>query len=314
MDIWEKNQADEQNFFAIAQQLQSIARALPDPIFIIDAFGKYLDVIGDEEQLLSYSGDFTIGKYLHDLFPENLADLFMQTISAAITDNSLKTIEYQLRSGEAADSSLEDLAENQWFEGRVYPIKDKNNEAHSVIWLAINITERKTLEDQLRELSEKDVLTSAYNRRYLMQIFDREFSIARRYKTILSVLHIDIDNFKDINGTFGYDSGDAVLKRLVIFCEDNLRDSDLFARYGGEEFIVMMPNTPSLGAAIIGERIRANIEEMSVTYKKQTIKFTISIGISSALDTDTDSTDILNRAREALKLAKKKGKNRIGIN
>jgi diguanylate cyclase (GGDEF)-like protein/PAS domain S-box-containing protein len=314
MGSWEKNHVDEQNFFAIEQQLQSIARAIPDPIFIIDAYGKYLDVIGDEEQLLSYRDDFTIGKYLHDLFPENLADLFMQTISAAITDNSLKTIEYQLRSGEASDSSLEDLAENQWFEGRVYPIKDKNHEAHSVIWLAINITERKTLEDQLRELSEKDVLTGAYNRRYLMQIFDREFSIARRYKTILSVLHIDLDNFKDINGTFGYDSGDAVLKRLVIFCEDNLRDSDLFARYGGEEFIVMMPNTPSLGAAIIGERIRANIEEMSVTYKKQTIKFTISIGISSALDTDTDSTDILNRAREALNLAKKKGKNRIGIN
>jgi diguanylate cyclase (GGDEF)-like protein len=314
MDIWEKLQEAEKKIFTIEQQLQSTAWALSEPIFVIDEFGKYLDVIEGEEQLLSHSDKFPMGKYLHDLFPENLADLFMQTISAAITDNSFKIIEYQLDSDKMAGSPLENFTENQWFEGRVYPIKDKNHEIHSVIWLAINISERKTLEDQLKELSEKDALTGAYKRRYLMRIFKREFSIAKRYKTTLSVLHIDIDNFKDINGTYGYDSGDAVLKRLVIFCEDNLRESDLFARYGGEEFIVMMPNTPSLGAAIIGERIRTNIEEMSVTYEKQTIKFTISIGISSALDTDTDSTDVLSRAREALHQAKKKGKNRIGIN
>lgn len=305
MDIWEKLQETEKNFFAMEQKLQSAAGALSDPIFIIDEFGKYLDVIG---------GEFPRNTYLHDHLPENLADLFMQTISAAITDNSLKTIEYQLGPDEMKGLPVEGPTENQWFEGRVYPIKDKSNEVHSVIWLAINISERKTLEDKLKQQYEKDTLTGAYSRRYLMQIFNREFSIAKRYKNKLSVLHIDIDNFKDINGTYGYDSGDAVLKRLVIFCEENLRETDLIARYGGEEFIVMMPSTPSLGAAIIGERIRANIEELSVTHKKKTIRFTISVGISSVLDTDNDSTNVLSRAREALHLAKKKGKNRIGIN
>jgi two-component system cell cycle response regulator len=313
MDIWEKLQSVEQNFFAIEQQLQSTARTLPDPIFVIDKFGKYLDVIGGKERSLYHSGDFLIDKYLHDVMPESLADTFMQTISEAIEHNSLETIEYQLSPEDIAGSPMDGPKNAQWFEGRVYPIKDKSGEVHSVIWLAINITDRKNLEEQLREFSEKDHLTGAYNRRYFMQIFDREFAISKRYNNKLSVLLIDIDNFKDINDTYGHDGGDAVLKRFVIFCEEMLRESDLFARYGGEEFIVMLPGTPSLGAAIIAERIRANIEEMSVTYEKQTIKFTISIGITLALDTDKSSNAVLTRADSALYQAKKKGRNRIEI-
>jgi diguanylate cyclase (GGDEF)-like protein len=313
MDIWEKLQSVEQNYFAIEQQIQSTARTLPDPVFVIDEFGKYLDVIGGKERSLYHSGKFLFGKYLHDVLSENLADTFRQTISEAIADNTLKTIEYQLGPGDILGSPLDGPKENQWFEGRFYPIKDRTHEVHSVIWLTINITERKNMEEQLNKLSEKDALTGAFNRRHFIQVFDQEFSIAKRYKNKLSVLLIDIDNFKEINDTFGHNAGDAVLKRFVIFCEDILRNSDLFARYGGEEFIVMLPNTPSLGAAIIAERIRTNIEEIFVTYEKQTIQFTISIGISLVLDNDTNSTAVLSRAETALYQAKKKGRNRIEI-
>ncbi len=313
MDIWEKLQSVEQNFFAIEQQLQSTARTLPDPVFVIDEFGKYLDVIGGRERSLYHSGEFLIGKYLHEVLPQHLADVFMQAISEAIADNTLKTIEYRLSPGDIAGSPLDGPKGTQWFEGRVYPIKDRTHETHSVIWLAINITDRKNLEEQLKELSEKDVLTNAYNRKYFMQIFDQEFSIAKRYKTRLSVMLIDIDRFKEINDTYGHDGGDAVLKRFVIFCEDSLRKADLFARYGGEEFVVMLPNTPSLGAAIIAERIRANIEEMVVTYEKKSIKFTVSIGISLIQDNDANSGAILARTDAALYQAKKKGRNRVEI-
>jgi diguanylate cyclase (GGDEF)-like protein len=313
MDILEKLHAVEQNFFAIEQQLQSTARALQDPIFVIDEFGKYLDVIGGKERSIYHSGKFFIGKYLHDALPENLADTFMQAISAAIADNSLKTIEYQLGPGDIAGSPLDGPKKTQWFEGRIYPIKDEAQEVHSVVCLAINITERKNLVGQLKDKSEKDALTGAYNRRHFMQIFDQEFAIAKRYKTKLSVLFIDIDNFKEINRTYGHDGGDAVLKMVVAFCEENLRQSDLFARYGGEEFIIMLQNTPSLGAAIIAERIRASIEEMPVTYENQPIRFTISIGISLALDNDSRSNAVINRADAALYRAKQKGRNRIEI-
>jgi two-component system cell cycle response regulator len=313
MEIWEKLQAVEQNFFAIEQQLQAAARTLPDPVFVIDEFGKYLQVIGNKDRSLFHSVEFIKGRTLHDIIQENLADRFMQTISEAIADNTLKTIEYQLGSADIIASSEVDLRGDQWFEGRIYPIKDRNNEVHSVIWISINITEKKELEEQLKELSERDPLTGACNRRYFMQIFDKQFSIAKRYKSKLSVLLIDIDNFKKINETCGYDCGDVVLKRFGVFCEEHFRRSDLFARYAGEEFVVMLSNTPSLGAAIIAERLRSNIDEMSIIYEKKTIRFSISIGISSVMDTDQHSNAVLRRAENALYQAKKKGSNRIEI-
>jgi diguanylate cyclase (GGDEF)-like protein len=311
--MWEKLQSVEQNFSVIEQQLQSTAMTLPDPIFVIDKFGKYLKVIGGKERSPYHSGEFLIGKYLHDVLPKSLADTFMPTITEAIEDNSLITIEYQIGPGDITGSPPHGSEGVQWFEGRVYPIKDRSDEINSVIWLAINITERKNLEERLQDLSEKDALTGAYNSRHFMHIFNQEFSIARRYKNKLSVCLIDIDNFKDINEKYGHDGGNVVLKRFVLFCEDILRDSDLFARYGGEEFICMLSNTPSLGAAIIAERIRANIEEMTVTFAKQTIQFTVSIGISLVLDTDTNSSAVLGRADAALYQAKKNGRNRIEI-
>ena len=313
MDIWEKLQSAEKDLFAIKQQLQSTAKSFPDPIFVIDKFGKYLDVIGGKERSLYHSGEFLINKYLNDVLPENMADTFIQAISESIAEDSLKTIEYLLGPEDIVGSPVDSPKGKQWFEAHICPIKDQDNEISSVIWIPINITKRKNLEEQVKDLSERDPLTGAFNRRYFLQIFEKEFAISRRYKIKLSVLHIDIDNFKEINDMHGQDGGDAVLKRFVIICEDILRDSDLFARYGGEAFIVMLPNTPSLGAAIIAERIRANAEELRITYKEETIQFTISIGISLVLDTDTNSNAVLTRADTALYQAKKKGRNRIEI-
>jgi diguanylate cyclase (GGDEF)-like protein/PAS domain S-box-containing protein len=313
MDIWEKLQAVEQNFFAIEQQLQAAARTLPDPIFVVDESGKFEQVIGSKERSLFRSVEFITGKKIQDILEPSLAEKLLQTLSEAITNNNLKTIEYEIGPGDITGSTEIILKENQWFEGRFYPIKDRNNEIHSVVWLSINITEKKELEEQLKELSEKDALTGACNRRYFMQIFDKQFAIVKRYKAKLSVLLIDIDNFKKINDTCGYECGDTILKRFGVFCEEHFRQSDLFARYAGEEFVVMLSSTPSLGAAIIAERLRASIEEMTVAYEKKVIRFSISIGISSVLDTDQNSNAVMRRAEAALYQAKKKGGNRIEI-
>ena len=313
MEMLEKLHAVEQDLQATELLLQSIARTLPEPIFIIDEFGKYLDVIGGKERSLFHTGKFLVSKHLHDILPEALADTFMLTISEAVKDNSLKTLEYRVGSSDITGLSRAAQQGKQWFEGRVYPIQDSSSDTRRVIWLAVDITARKNLEEQLLELSEKDELTGACNRRYFMQIFDQEYSIAQRYKSKLSVLLIDIDNLKTINETYGIEGGDAVLKRFTVFCRDTLRQSDLFARYSGGEFVIMLPETPRLGAAIIAERIRANTEEVPVPYGKEKIPNTISIGISLVQDTDTSSNAVLSRADAALYLAKKNGRNRIEI-
>jgi diguanylate cyclase (GGDEF)-like protein len=314
MDIWEKLHSVEQNLFTREQQLQSTAKSFPDPIFVVDRFGKYLDVIGGNKQSIYPSGESLIGKYLHDVLPENLTDLLMQTISGSIADNSLKTIEYLLGPEDIVGSTLDSPKRKEWFEARIYPLKDNNNETNFVIWLPINITKIKNLEEQVKNLSERDPQTGALNQRYFLQIFEKEFTISKRYKNRLSVLHIAIDKLGDINETYGQAGGDAVLKRFVIFCESTLRDSDLFARYGGAGFIAMLPNTPSLGAAIIAERIRATVEGLRVAYEQETIQFTISMGISEVSETDVSCSAVLNRADSAIYQAKKKGRNRIEIN
>jgi len=311
MDILDKLQEIEQMFFTIEQQLKSTAQTLPDPIFIIDEFGKYLDVIEGQKSPFFPGKERFKGKYLHDVLPEHLADNFMQAISEAISTNSLRIIEYQLSPADIAGSPMEGSRRRQWFSGRIYPIKDRSNEIHSVILLAINISDKKNLEQQVRELAERDLLTGVFNRRHFMQIFEKEFSITRRYMNRLSVLLIDIDNYKEITESFGQEGGNTALQRFAAFCEATLRQSDLFARFDGENFIVMLPNTPSLGAAIIADRLRANAEELQIPYENNTIRITVSIGVSLVLDKDKNGSAVLARADSALSLAKKNGGNRI---
>jgi len=311
MDILDKLQEIEQMFFTIDQQLKSTAQTLPDPIFIIDEFGKYLDVIEGQKNPFFPGKERFIGKYLHDVLPEHLADNFMQAISEAISSNSLKVIEYQLSPADIAGSPTEGSRRKQWFSGRIYPIKDRSNEIHSVILLAINISDKKNLEQQVRELAERDLLTGVFNRRHFMRIFEKEFTISRRYMNRLSILLIDIDNYKEISENFGMEAGNTILQRFASFCEATLRKSDLFARYDGENFIVMLPNTPSLGAAIIADRLRANAEELQIPYENNTIRITVSIGVSLVLDKDTNGSAVLARADSALYQAKKNGGNTI---
>jgi diguanylate cyclase (GGDEF)-like protein/PAS domain S-box-containing protein len=302
MDVHEQLQSLKDSFFTMDQQFQSTASALPDPVFIIDKNGRYLDVVGGQERTLYHRPDFLIGKDLHTVLPLDLANIFLETISDSIETDSLKVLEYQLGPEDVQGTTTDGPEGKQWFEGRVYPIKDKSDEVSSVVWMAINITRRKKLEKKLKNLSEKDPLTGAFNRRYFMQIFEQSYSIAKRYNNPFSVMVLDIDNFKSINDTFGHKAGDTVLKTIVDY------------RLGGEEFIVMLPNTPTLGAAIIAERIRDGIHNLPVTLANKTVHFSISIGISQVDESDEDYSDVISRADMALYQAKDKGKNRVEIN
>ena len=313
MDTSGRPKSLEQDLFVRQLLLQSIAQSFPDPIFIIDRYGKFLNVVGGKERSAYHGGKFLIGKYLQDVLPEDLADIFSAKISESLEKNSLQTLEYQLGSEDIAGSPADNPKGRQWYEARVSPLKGYNNETNSVIWLPINITHRKDLEEQIIELSETDPLTGAFNRRYFLKFFENEFAISKRYKNKLSVLHIAIDKLQDINDTYGQAGGDAVLKRFTILCQSTLRESDLFARYGGAGFIAMLPGTPSLGAAIIAERIRAIAEGLQVTYEEETIQFAISIGISQMLESDKNCNAVLNRADSAIYQAKIKGRNRIEI-
>ncbi len=172
------------------------------------------------------------------------------------------------------------------------------------------IKEKEKENIELEEMASIDPLTTCLNRRKFGELSNLELERSIRYKNDLSFLMLDIDHFKAVNDTYGHGVGDEVLKHFSSICLEMARTLDVVARVGGEEFVVMLPETDSEGAYIFAERFREKIFNSQVTVEDQTIKYSVSIGIS-VLDAinDKEVKVILERADKALYRAKESGRN-----
>jgi diguanylate cyclase (GGDEF)-like protein len=165
----------------------------------------------------------------------------------------------------------------------------------------------------LYESSIKDPLTGVSNRRHLDEQLDTELGFAKRHRTPLSVLMLDIDHFKKVNDTFGHPAGDAVLQAFSGLLTTSVRREDLVGRYGGEEFIILLRDSTASAAQILAERIRGHVETLAVPWEEKTIRFTVSIGIATH-DTTTpfvDGTSLVAAADDCLYRAKRAGRNLV---
>lgn len=167
---------------------------------------------------------------------------------------------------------------------------------------------------KIKNLIAKDPLTNTYNRRFLMHTFELALLKAIRLEETLSLIILDIDNFKMVNDTYGHQCGDEVLKVLGEILLSSIRNYDTAARYGGEEFVVLLPNTDIHIAHLIAERIRKSTAERSIQWEGKTLQCTLSLGIAR-FDAEYANTteDILNLADKALYEAKRGGKNQTRI-
>ncbi len=161
-----------------------------------------------------------------------------------------------------------------------------------------------------QELAEAahDPLTNLWGRRHFNEIFRQEVETSNRYGQALSLIILDIDDFKRVNDGHGHNAGDVVLKELAAVLRNNQRGSDIYARWGGEEFLVLMPGTSLEDAIITAERLRKAIENAPFSYVH---KMTSSFGVTEyKSESDNDSFNkMLQRADRALYQAKQKGKN-----
>ncbi|HEY8025753.1 MAG TPA: GGDEF domain-containing protein [Burkholderiaceae bacterium] len=183
----------------------------------------------------------------------------------------------------------------------------------SVVMLTIRYFREKalSLEMHLLQISRHDSMTGAYNRAFVSELAEREFSLARRYDRPLAIAMIDIDHFKAVNDNFGHSVGDDAIKVLVNTCQDNLRAIDHFGRLGGEEFICILPETNNTDAVLCAERLRAAIAALKMDTPDGTLQFTVSIGVA-VLRTDHRNWDaLLKDADSALYCAKREGRNRV---
>ena len=164
--------------------------------------------------------------------------------------------------------------------------------------------------EEVKNLAIRDGLTGLYNYRHFHEVLTHQVEVSRRYGWPLSLLFLDIDDFKNINDTLGHLEGDLVLKGLSGFLETHVRHADMICRYGGEEFVVLMPQSSQAQALRLADRLRAEIAATPIPLSQGEVRITVSIGLAT-LEPHMRGEDLVKAADAAMYQAKQSGKNRV---
>ena len=159
-----------------------------------------------------------------------------------------------------------------------------------------------------------DPLTGVANRRHFVEMVEAEMARSSRYGKQLSILMVDIDQFKEVNDVYGHQAGDIILQALCETCKIVLRAFDIVGRWGGDEFAILLPETPPAIAPQVAERLRGAIENTVVDVEMHSpLRFSVSIGCASRNARDDSLDALLNVADKALYDAKRTGRNRVCV-
>jgi len=185
---------------------------------------------------------------------------------------------------------------------------------YSNILKALNLSYKLNEANKLAErLAMTDELTGINNRRAFFKKAKVLYYASQRYSHPLTVLMIDIDDFKFINDTYGHAAGDLVIQKVAGLLQKDLRESDVVGRIGGEEFAITLPETDSDTGYLLAERIRKNIQNLTLAHQNWTFKLTVSIGCAENNDISQAFEDLVGLADKALYEAKNQGKNKTVI-
>ncbi len=166
---------------------------------------------------------------------------------------------------------------------------------------------------EIERLSRTDDLTQTYNRRYFMDMAQRELSLAARHGYPVSLLLIDLDGFKGINDRLGHLAGDRVLTACAAAIRGTIRREDVLGRFGGDEFLVLAPYSNLSSAALLGERVRWALAALNLVAGGQAVMLRASIGVVSSDEHPCEADELLRQADQALYRAKQMGGDRIEL-
>ncbi|OFA00930.1 sensor domain-containing diguanylate cyclase [Duganella phyllosphaerae] len=299
--------AKEQHGFAL-----NMLQSLVIPTFVIDIDGKVILWNAACERLTGVLAREVLGTDNHwQAFYEERRP----TLADLVIEGSRRPVD--------ADASLES---QNWCEmprvGRrcflaadASPIRDASGKLLAVVETLRDVTDEKRAQIALEQLATRDGLTGLANRRCFDDTLHAEWQRALRQQQPLSLLMVDVDNFKQYNDAYGHLGGDECLQRIATAVANEMRTNDLVARYGGEEFAVILPNQSLKGAAIVAERIRCRVEQLHLpNLGSQPHVVTVSIGAATALPShDTEPSQLVATADSALYRAKHMGRNRISL-
>lgn len=288
--------------------------AVPAPICVTDSQGRIRAVnqawrrFYDQHDSAAASIDHYVGEtYLH-----------AWRSTACVPESDVAKMEEGLRQVLAGESSSHELEysydtaqDKRTFIARITAFQGNSG---NILISHEDITERKQNERELERLVQTDVLTGLASRRHFMALAEQELSRIVRYGGELSVLMMDIDHFKAINDTYGHQVGDQVIQKLGRLCQATLRDIDIVGRIGGEEFAIILPETGRESAAEVAERMRAMIAGSVVPLPQgMPLHFTVSIGVATLAEAETNLDTLLGYADKALYAAKHGGRNRVCV-
>jgi diguanylate cyclase (GGDEF)-like protein/PAS domain S-box-containing protein len=205
-----------------------------------------------------------------------------------------------------------------WLENNMSFMRDEAQKLVGIISLSRDITDRKWAEKALRESEERyrelsivDDLTQLYNSRHFYFQLKIELDRSNRYEQPLTLLLLDLDNFKAFNDAYGHVEGDQVLRRLGQVVKRCLRETDFAYRYGGEEFTILLPMTTSADGSVTAERIRAELKKETFSpVPGQEVHMTVSIGLAQYKPKE-DMKAFVHRVDQLMYQGKKSGKDRV---
>ncbi|MBF0354030.1 MAG: diguanylate cyclase [Alphaproteobacteria bacterium] len=281
--------------------LETLLEAIPTPVWWKDVEECFLGYNRAFRKFFGLAQDTWLGERMDAVLPLKMPA--EQSQPALPFQQVRPPIEYEteLRLNDGQRNVI--VSEKSW--------AGHSNEFSGTIGVLLDITHRKTMEEELRLLATTDSLTGINNRRHFMEIATAETERARRYGHTLSAMMLDIDHFKKVNDTYGHAAGDDVLRAMTKICSSILRKGDALGRLGGEEFAILLPETEIKGALTLAERLRENIAQAQVQSGIDTIRFTTSIGVSQLYPGEQSVEALLSRADDALYEAKNSGRNKV---
>lgn len=236
------------------------------------------------------------------IYPDDL-EYAERSLAQVLDTGSVEDREYRI---------INAAGQVRWLSDKCYVNQQRDSDQRVIIvGIAEDITEKKQLEGELQRLATTDVLTQSSNRRHFFECARQALETAREEGKPLAFLLLDIDDFKQINDTYGHQEGDQVLQRIADSGRAVLRRGDLFGRIGGEEFAAVFPGCTAQIAEQIAGRLQREIQHLSFSHGQQVYGVTVSQGVTELTDADDLIDTLYARADAAMYQAKRQGKNQI---
>lgn len=272
---------------------ESIFESMREGVIVLDANRRIIDFNHAVRGMIPDLNNTIIGT--------SLDDVWLRFTGKAFPDNAnLDGLEEELHWPSADGLSS--------YQVRSSLVTNKNGDAIGMLLMLIDVTEQRMLQEQLKKLAYYDGLTGIYNRTQFL--VEGKAMLEGAGTGPVSLILFDIDHFKQINDTYGHETGDQALMHIVAICQRFVMPDMPFARYGGEEFVIAVPGAALSEAFHLAENIRRALEHNTMHFKDAVVEITSSFGVAQLSDNETLEA-ILRRADEALYTSKKEGRNRV---